>query len=59
MLRVIVPGEFASGLNCPDDIFVRRGIFPWRWNQVSWLYLKKDKKQIEKHVFLTEIKEQH
>jgi hypothetical protein len=44
MLRVIVRDKFSPGLNCPEDISMRRGIFPWRRNQVSWRYLKNEQK---------------
>ena len=40
IFRAIVPGEFPPGLNWPDDIFFVEGIFPWRWGQLSWCYLK-------------------
>jgi len=41
MLRVLVRGSFSPGLNCLGEISTDRGIFPWRWSQISWYYFKK------------------
>jgi len=38
MLRVIVWGKFSVELNCPEDISIGRGIFLWRWSQLSRRY---------------------
>ena len=38
------PGKFSPGLNCQENSSVGRGIFPWRWSQISWHHLKQDQK---------------
>jgi hypothetical protein len=57
MLRVIVRGKFSPGLICPDDISIRRGIFPWRPGILA--LFKKRSKIKKKQVFSTETKEQY
>ena len=45
VLRVIVWGKLLPLVNCPDDISLRRGIFSWRRNQISWRYWKNLKRK--------------
>ena len=35
ILRVIFRSKFSPGSNCPEDVSVGRGIFLWRWSQIS------------------------
>ena len=56
MSKVIFRGKFSPGLNCPEDIYVGRGIFPRRWNQTSWRYLKTIRNQIKSKFFQLKVR---
>ena len=38
-LRIIIRDDCSSGLN-----FFGEGVFPWRWGQIFWHYLKNNQK---------------
>ena len=41
MLGAIARGKFSPELDCQEHISMGRGIFPWRWSQVSVCHFKK------------------